>query len=414
MSKIDEKTRKQLINAMERAKEYHLQQKLKMEEKLWMQVEAPYRLIDALPLLTKYELDDIRKQLELSGMSSLKKAELAVELARTIPIQFEKVISNFDKERYDLIKTIIKNMGMLSVDDGFPISKIASLRDHGVVFPVLKDGQKHLMVPAELIDLFDEVDGAELQERIRQNTEWIRLVHGMAYYYGVINSSKMIEKIESLTKSDIDIRKYSQAVRLASDYYQQIRIRAYSSGGYIVDESIYNVEDIIKEHNSRPDIDYYPFTKNQLLSAGEPGFIDKSPEMVKFLRFLSESYDLTAEDKDEIAEELIYMINSNDQPSKLLEYLQSIFELPSFEFVQQLTAHVMEVYNNTRMWALKGYKPMELRKEKEKHSKPMPAHPFNQPQDSSNVIDLNTRRKVGRNDPCSCGSGKKYKKCCGK
>jgi len=22
--------------------------------------------------------------------------------------------------------------------------------------------------------------------------------------------------------------------------------------------------------------------------------------------------------------------------------------------------------------------------------------------------------KVGRNDPCSCGSGQKYKKCCGK
>jgi SWIM/SEC-C metal-binding protein len=23
-------------------------------------------------------------------------------------------------------------------------------------------------------------------------------------------------------------------------------------------------------------------------------------------------------------------------------------------------------------------------------------------------------KKIGRNDPCSCGSGKKYKKCCGK
>ena len=23
-------------------------------------------------------------------------------------------------------------------------------------------------------------------------------------------------------------------------------------------------------------------------------------------------------------------------------------------------------------------------------------------------------RKIGRNDPCSCGSGKKYKNCCGK
>ena len=24
-----------------------------------------------------------------------------------------------------------------------------------------------------------------------------------------------------------------------------------------------------------------------------------------------------------------------------------------------------------------------------------------------------SRKKVGRNDPCPCGSGKKYKKCCG-
>ena len=23
-------------------------------------------------------------------------------------------------------------------------------------------------------------------------------------------------------------------------------------------------------------------------------------------------------------------------------------------------------------------------------------------------------QKIGRNDPCSCGSGKKYKNCCGK
>ena len=26
----------------------------------------------------------------------------------------------------------------------------------------------------------------------------------------------------------------------------------------------------------------------------------------------------------------------------------------------------------------------------------------------------NTEKKIGPNDPCPCGSGKKYKKCCGK
>jgi hypothetical protein len=412
MPKIDEKT-PNLIDALEDLGVSYRKFE-KMEEKLWKKVDPSFQLIDILSMLTKTELDEIRKQLELSGMSALKKAELAAELARMIPGQLEKVLSTFDQEMYNLIKNLIKKSGSLPIKDVSLDHNVNSLRKLGIVFPVVMDGQKHYAMPVELMDQFKLIDQVKLQESIRRNTEWVRLVHGLMYYYGVIKSSNMIEKLEALTKSEVDIRKYVQVVRLASDYYQLITFRSYSSGGYIVDESIYNVEDIIEDHNSRPDIDYYPFTKKQLLSAGEPGFIDKSPEMVKFLRFLSESYELTADDKDEIAEALIYMINSNDQPSKLIEYLQGMFELPSFEFVQQLTAHVMDVYNNTRMWALKGYKPMELRKEKEKHMKSMSVHPFSQPQAMSNVIDLNTRRKVGRNDPCPCGSGKKHKKCCGK
>jgi len=30
------------------------------------------------------------------------------------------------------------------------------------------------------------------------------------------------------------------------------------------------------------------------------------------------------------------------------------------------------------------------------------------------VEQAHAERTVGRNDPCPCGSGKKYKKCCGK
>ncbi|MFA5050669.1 MAG: preprotein translocase subunit SecA [Patescibacteria group bacterium] len=33
---------------------------------------------------------------------------------------------------------------------------------------------------------------------------------------------------------------------------------------------------------------------------------------------------------------------------------------------------------------------------------------------TNNVEPINSKQKVGRNDPCPCGSGKKYKKCCGK
>ena len=34
-------------------------------------------------------------------------------------------------------------------------------------------------------------------------------------------------------------------------------------------------------------------------------------------------------------------------------------------------------------------------------------------EDNENKPDIDTSKKIGRNDPCPCGSGKKYKKCCG-
>lgn len=41
---------------------------------------------------------------------------------------------------------------------------------------------------------------------------------------------------------------------------------------------------------------------------------------------------------------------------------------------------------------------------------PVPLIPFLPDLNKTNVI---SDKKIGRNDPCPCGSGKKYKKCCG-
>ena len=98
----------------------------------------------------------------------------------------------------------------------------------------------------------------------------------------------------------------------------------------------------------------------------------------------------------------------------IIQYLQSWMEFPSFEFVQQLTAEIMELYNNTRQWVLKGHTPNELFQEEKKYLRPLPSQPFKMVQPDSKVIDLSTRTEVGRNSPCPCGSGKKYKRCCGK
>ena len=57
---------------------------------------------------------------------------------------------------------------------------------------------------------------------------------------------------------------------------------------------------------------------------------------------------------------------------------------------------ILDMDNNQRKWVLRGNKAIDVFGN-EDHEPPQ--IPFSQ--------------KIGRNDECPCGSGKKYKKCCG-
>jgi preprotein translocase subunit SecA len=56
-----------------------------------------------------------------------------------------------------------------------------------------------------------------------------------------------------------------------------------------------------------------------------------------------------------------------------------------------------EFYETVRLWGNNGNTPKELN---------IPAVP--------QMTVRSSELKIGRNDPCPCGSGKKYKKCCGR
>jgi hypothetical protein len=70
-------------------------------------------------------------------------------------------------------------------------------------------------------------------------------------------------------------------------------------------------------------------------------------------------------------------------------------------FVKLLT----NAHNNTRMYDNNGFTPNEVFEMFERPKlNPLPREPFR----------FQVTPKVGRNAPCPCGSGLKYKKCCGK
>ncbi|GGM42445.1 preprotein translocase subunit SecA [Paraliobacillus quinghaiensis] len=392
---ITTKDKTLLTDAIEGAKSIRAQQDKKNEQHLFQAIEdlqAP--LTVHLNRLTKQQMDKIRKKLNLKGISSLNKAALAKELERLIPENIEKFFNIIDQERYELVTSICENNGIALADD-VPLSKVEALMEFGVIYLGIYDKQKILTIPTDLIELFKQQDHDRIEAIVQRNQEWIQLTNGMLYYYGVLEEVSIVSKIEAILKQDINSHDYFNVIGEASAY-GQIKPNVFGFS----DERVVDPHKILAEHAKRPSVPFYPFTKEQLLKAGEPGYVDRTPAMKKFIQFLIKQHDLDEQFADEIAYQFTNMINAETSPSVMMQYLQSSIEISSFESQQQIADEIMTLSNNTRMWTLKGHMPRDL-------SQNRPAVKA-----KNNVADIRSRKKIGRNQPCPCGSGKKYKKCC--
>jgi len=128
--------------------------------------------------------------------------------------------------------------------------------------------------------LFSQLDGFELKRVVKRNTQWICLAHGMLHYYGVMGIRTLMEKIENLMNQKIDMLEFIHVMSFACDFYRQL---SFTSAGYH-DRKVSNVKLIIQEQKMRSDLDDYPFSKKQLMEASDPDYIEKIPEMNKFIR----------------------------------------------------------------------------------------------------------------------------------
>jgi len=95
---------------------------------------------------------------------------------------------------------------------------------------------------------------------------------------------------------------------------------------------------------------------------------------------------------EDITNELkgIMLLGILNEDTLLMTFENKKFNL-SIKKQRNLHKDLKNIINNTRMWIFNGYTPNELSK--------------------TNIKKTN---KVGRNEKCPCGSGKKYKQCCGK
>ncbi|OIK09764.1 hypothetical protein BIV60_22990 [Bacillus sp. MUM 116] len=372
----------------------------KQDQKHWGKINVPLTLQEQLGKLTKAELDDIRKSLDLKGVSSLKKAELISVLLEMIPKSLEQICLPFDAERFRLLTKIAHNGGYMIAPILEP-HQVEYFRDRGLIFTGTFQGKRVLAIPAELIDsILMIAEDKKLTAIINRNTEWIKLTYGLCYYYGTLSTAQLSDMLETYTKEPFRLEEYLEVIYDANSYHKEITI---DNEGFS-NRRVFDPKRVKQEHRSRESLSFYPFTKKQLFKAGEAGFVERNQIYLKFVEFLTQNYDMDRKTADSFVEECVYATRIGEGPNQVMQYLGSVLEFESLEMIQAVMDQVVYLMNNTKQWFLKGYTPIELREQS------LQPELVTSPKHS----ESKTNEKIGRNDPCPCGSGKKYKKCCGR
>lgn len=171
---------------------------------------------------------------------------------------------------------------------------------------------------------------------------------------------------------------------------------------YIVHYSLFEhfdyVEYLLAEQADKPR--YLP-EKSEFLKYADEGYEDNS-HWWNVLTYMWDTFGLKENTSKGYQEIRSYITHSTgiNKLGPIIEKYNLNFN--SEEQVQKFFNLIMHAKNNTRIWENKGYTPAELFDYYNKQHK----------KNQKGVQVSIKKREIGRNDPCPCGSGKKYKKCC--
>ena len=167
-------------------------------------------------------------------------------------------------------------------------------------------------------------------------------------------------------------------------------------------------DDFYKEiEERRRDVPYYIPSESEILEYSRKGYPASNQAYRKLFDFFRKEFDLEEAECDDICYCAFSKFSKGWMLSDFMEVLnQRDIVFTSEEQVKRFAGIALEVNNNTRMFDLCGHTPNET------HAlltdDPMPGGTKPVPTNSKSA------GKIYPNDPCPCGSGKKYKKCCGR
>jgi hypothetical protein len=359
---------------------------------------------DLLTTLGFHSVDDLReisKILNMNNISKLKKKPLmiAMMMVYSRPDVIEYFLKFLRRESWDYFLATVK-VEKYVVDNPMPEFYLPLQKLCLVQLFYYKE-ELVLVVSDEIKQTFAELEKTGFVEKKQMMNDHFEFATAAINLYGIINLDEYVNLFNRMKNEQID---KNQVYNILNNYIE-IDIDFFFWNDYLV-SSVFSAEEndeitnLLQEQRGKPR--YVP-ALDEFLLYSDSEYYEETPQLEVLEDYLSDYID----DEDELMEiiDTIHELCMDEaSPTEHLDFLrQCDIEFEDIDSINEILQMIADVHNNTRIWENNGFTPNEL------VSGPGRAKVLQFPTGKPVTHD-----KVGRNDPCPCGSGKKYKNCCGK
>ena len=354
--------------------------------------------------LKKTELKAIVDAHGLKGCSSLAKGGLIDRIKTTLAdtARLEYILCGLDEVMMSDFVMLV-NEPFVSVNDVMS-SCVQVLFSLGYVLPVMNGKEVVYVMPQIVKDAYAAIDQASLEEA-KVRTDLIYLyMKALVNLYGVCEFNQLVSVFNQYESPELTPEEALNVLFCKLTFKGDVQSFGplFVSDVLLIDSEM----EAVALYEMHQDKLYYMPTKEEVMQFGtDQG--EWTPQLEQVYKFISENICKDANMAREIAHEMGVAFTYKYQAKLAFMALESRgIEIESYNLGQALMILLMDAFNHARTWESKGFRQMDQEVDALNDTQ---ANPVVVP-----MVNPMKSTKIGRNEPCPCQSGKKYKKCCGR
>jgi hypothetical protein len=390
-----------------------------LDRKMDRAIKGPpaYSLAEILPRLDDIRLCALYKLRKLGNSEKQSRQQLIDALYARIP-NWEDLIAFFSilpVNAWPFMQQALWRKHLLERE--YMPRALQMAQDSGYMFLFLHEGRFLCVVPDEVKAAYKAIGSTAFNQEMDVRAWLNGFACAAVNLYGALS----LDEFAGLMNDYIKTRRFTAAnikatlsgnAVLGDDYriVEDCLVSIVLTGDDDLSVDMSLVRSLFEARRGKPR--YTPPDPDAFLDYADSTYYEQTPQTAALMDALL-SFGLAQEEAEylmDVLHEYIILENSTEEPLEALE--ECDVKLSPLQ-MQRFTGLLTDMTNASRLWSNYGYSPGEIIRIMGKGRPGWNARAM----ETTNKVAPKTiipPRKVGRNEPCPCGSGLKYKKCCGK